>query len=127
MRNMKNENGDLLNLDGLLQYSNIFPVLEKMMSPICAPHSTESSSAFLNRPVWRLEKVTCLVVWFSILSIAFFPRPIIALQPKKRSQKEKEKRKKKKKGIIPYFPAQILWFICVTENLMINSRSKKRA
>ncbi|CAA6664358.1 unnamed protein product [Spirodela intermedia] len=48
------------------------PVEEKTITPISASQSMASSSAFLNRPLLRFEKVTCLVVVFSIFLILIF-------------------------------------------------------
>ncbi len=59
-----------------LANSNNFPMLEKMMSATSASHNTTSSCAFFNRPLQRLENVTCLLVGFSILLISIFPHPI---------------------------------------------------
>lgn len=70
-----------LNLKESVQYCHILPVLEKMMRPIWASQSTESSWVFFKSPARRFEKVTCLVVGFSILLIAIFPRPIIIPMP----------------------------------------------
>lgn len=65
-----------MHLKDSVHHCHIFPVLEKMMIPICASQSTESSFVFLMRPPLLLEKVTCLVVVFSILFISIFPRPM---------------------------------------------------
>lgn len=71
-----NEGVEGMHLKGSVHHCHIFPVLEKMMIPICASQSTESSFVFFMRPPLLLEKVTCLVVVFSILFISIFPRPI---------------------------------------------------
>lgn len=55
-----------------------FPVEEKTMSATSASQSTESSSAFLNRPRRRLEKVTCRAAALSILFISRLSRAIAA-------------------------------------------------
>ncbi|CAA7400940.1 unnamed protein product [Spirodela intermedia] len=56
----------------LLKNSESLPVEEKTITPISASQSMASSSAFLNRPLLRFEKVTCLVVVFSIFLILIF-------------------------------------------------------
>lgn len=48
------------------------------MSATSASQSTESSSAFLNRPRRRLEKVTCRAAALSILFISRLSRAIAA-------------------------------------------------
>jgi len=59
-----------------LENSKSLPVLEKTMTATSESHRMESSCAFLNKPVLRLEKVTCLLLALSILLISIFPRPI---------------------------------------------------
>ncbi|CAA6670099.1 unnamed protein product [Spirodela intermedia] len=56
--------------------SFIFPLSEKTMRPIWASQRTESSWAFLSSPFLLFEKVTCLLIGFSIFLISIFPRPI---------------------------------------------------
>lgn len=52
-----------------LENSYSFPLGEKMMSATSASQRTDSSNAFLSSPFLRFEKVTCLLVAFSILFI----------------------------------------------------------
>ncbi|CAA6664352.1 unnamed protein product [Spirodela intermedia] len=44
-----------------------------MINPTSASQSMASSFAFLNRPLRRFEKVTCLAVLLSIFLILIFP------------------------------------------------------
>lgn len=67
------------NLEEALEYSKSLPVLEKIMSPSSASQRTDNSWTFLSRPPLRLEKVTCLLVVFSILLISIFPRPMLPI------------------------------------------------
>uniref|UniRef100_A0A0A9F454 Uncharacterized protein n=1 Tax=Arundo donax TaxID=35708 RepID=A0A0A9F454_ARUDO len=48
------------------------------MRAISASQSTESSYAFLRRPLRRLQKVTCLLVVFSMRLISTFPLPVFS-------------------------------------------------
>lgn len=61
---------------GPLQNSYSLPRLEKTMSATSASQSTESSYAFLRRPLRRLQKVTCLLVVFSMRLISVLPLPL---------------------------------------------------
>lgn len=47
------------------------------MSATSASHKTEISCAFFNKPDLRLEKVTCLLILFSILFNCTLPLPIL--------------------------------------------------
>ena len=57
------------------------PVDEKTMSATSASQSTESSSAFLKRPLRRLEKVTCRAAALSIRFISRLSRAIASDRP----------------------------------------------
>lgn len=70
----------------LLQNSQSFPLLEKMMRATSASQSTESSYAFLRRPFLLLAKVTCLLILFSILFNSTLPLPIFSGKMKKRTK-----------------------------------------
>ncbi|CAA7400933.1 unnamed protein product [Spirodela intermedia] len=52
------------------------PVEEETITPTWASQSMANSSAFLNRPFRRFEKVTCLAVVLSIFLILIFPLDI---------------------------------------------------
>lgn len=60
----------------LLQNSNSFPLLEKMMRATSASHRTESSYAFFKTPPLLFANVTCLLIVFSILFSSTLPLPI---------------------------------------------------
>ena len=49
------------------------------MIPICAPHRTLSSAAFLKSPVRRFENVTCLLLSSLICLISIFCLPLVVL------------------------------------------------
>ena len=55
--------------------------MEKMMSATSASHSTESSKAFFSKPFLLFEKVTCLLVSFSMRFIWVFPLTIFPVLP----------------------------------------------
>lgn len=59
-----------------LANSKSLSLVEKMIRATSASQRTESSKAFFSSPFRRLEKVTCLLVAFSILLICVFPRTI---------------------------------------------------
>lgn len=94
-----------------LENSKSFPVLEKIMRATSASQRTDSSCAFFSNPTRRFEKVTCLLVAFSILLISIFPLPISPFSsthpnPKKTRRRviylcRKGKRKGKKEGYRP--------------------------
>ncbi|CAA6672788.1 unnamed protein product [Spirodela intermedia] len=67
------------------------PVEEKTITPTSASQSMASSSAFLNRPLLRFEKVTCLVVVFSIFLIFIFSLTI----PPFSKERNKPKRRRR--------------------------------
>lgn len=56
--------------------SQSLPPVEKIMRETSASQRTESSQAFLSKPLFLLEKVTCLVILFSILFTSTLPLPI---------------------------------------------------
>lgn len=57
-------------------YSKSLPLEEKTIKATSASQSTEISLAFFNKPDLRLEKVTCLLILFSILFSCTRPLPI---------------------------------------------------
>jgi len=71
-----------------LENSKSLPVLEKTMTATSESQRMASSCAFLNKPVLRLEKVTCLLLALSIRLISIFPRPIEHAQLKNRVRKQ---------------------------------------
>lgn len=97
-----------INLE-LLQNSQSFPRVEKMMRETSASQRTESSQAFLRRPLRRLAKVTCLLILFSILFSSTLPLPICSLestllllplsQNDRRSKKGNPRIQQRKKGL----------------------------
>ncbi|RRT75957.1 hypothetical protein B296_00009456 [Ensete ventricosum] len=65
-----------------LENSQSLPRLEKTMRATSASHRTDSSYAFLRRPLRRLEKVTCRLAAFSISLTSVFPLTIsLSLSP----------------------------------------------
>jgi len=61
---------------GSLEYSKSLPLVEKIMRATSASQSTEISCAFFNKPDLLFEKVTCLLILFSILFNCTLPLPI---------------------------------------------------
>ena len=61
---------------GSLEYSKSLPLVEKTMRATSASQSTEISCAFFSKPDLLLEKVTCLLILFSILFNCTLPLPI---------------------------------------------------
>lgn len=59
-----------------LENSKSFPFWEKMIKATSTSQRTESSYAFFRSPTLRFEKVTCLLVAFSIRFISTFPLTI---------------------------------------------------
>lgn len=58
-------------------YSKSFPFVEKTIKATSASQSTEISWAFFNKPDLLFEKVTCLLILFSILFSWILPLPIL--------------------------------------------------
>jgi len=81
-----------------LENSKSLPVFENTMTATSESQRMESSWAFLNKPVRRLEKVTCLLLALSILLISIFPRPIehAQLELSSRDYKRRSLRSKRK-------------------------------
>ena len=68
-------------LMGVLEYMDILWLGEKMITATSASHRTESSVAFLIRPLFLLMKVTCRWRSFWIRTISIFLRPMVAKGP----------------------------------------------
>lgn len=62
-----------------VEYSNSFPLWEKTIKATSASQRTEISWAFLSNPVLLLEKVTCLLILFSMRFNCTFPLPMDSL------------------------------------------------
>ena len=59
-----------------LEYSKSFPLWEKTITATSASHKTEISLAFFSNPVLLLEKVTCLLILFSMRFNWTLPLPM---------------------------------------------------
>ncbi|CAA6672781.1 unnamed protein product [Spirodela intermedia] len=83
---------------------------EKTITPTSASQSMASSSAFLNKPLLRFEKVTCLVVVFSIFLILIFSLAIPSFsrdrdRDRERGNKPKRRRRLLELGLV--FPQKL--------------------
>lgn len=59
-----------------VEYSKSLPLVEKTIKATSASQSTEISCAFLSSPDLLFEKVTCLLILFSILFSWTLPLPM---------------------------------------------------
>lgn len=75
MREMKWRKAKQKDLDSV-EYSKSFPFVEKTIRATSASHKTEISWAFFSNPDLLLEKVTCLLILFSIRFSCTLPLPI---------------------------------------------------